>query len=284
MSDSDPNVRAKTPASDPERASILNRIEALEREHDTNDLVYMKRQLRFNKWLVILTGCLVITSLLALFISIAALNAAKNSADAAVDGVEVAQEGLKLNKESVEKTLSEMKALSVASQASAEASRLQAETNDKALESSIQTSRTYMSAWILCKGLKFEKELKAGELNPFFLTITNAGKTPAQHVRLKYTSRMQVYDKSDIVRTEMRKEDLALGSGREFRFRFDTIPQRINQADVDAIESKTRILNLSVEITYQDIFKATHRTGICAFYAPELKPDFTLSSSGNYVE
>jgi hypothetical protein len=273
------------PPPEEEIANILNRIKTLEQARDSeDDKKYKQRQLRFNKWLTILTGCLVLTSFVASYISKTASDAAKQSADAAASGVLVAQESLKLNKESVEKTLVEMEAQSKAAQTSAEAATLQALTNKKALESSIEISRTDQRAWIVGKGIKFDKDLKAGELNPFYLSIVNAGRTPAQHVRLKYTSHMQIQDKPDIVRTELMKEDLALGPGREFQFRLDTVPPRINQADVDALESKTRVLTLFVEISYEDIFKNSHRTGICAFYKPELKPDFTLCSSGNYVE
>lgn len=285
MNESHPNGPASEPASEQEMASILNGDEALERAHKNKDnLGYKQRQLLFNKWLTFLTGCLVLTSVVAIYIAKTASDAAKQSADAAISGVLVAQEGLKLNRESVEKTLAEMEAQSKAAQTSAEAARLQAATNVKALETSIETSRTDQRAWILCRGLKFEKDLKAGELNPFYMTITNAGRTPAQHVRFKYTFRMQEKDKPDIVKTELREEDLTLGPGREVRFRFDTDPPRINQADVDALESKTKVLTLFAEISYQDIFKNSHRTELCAFYSQELKPDFTLCSTGNYVE
>jgi hypothetical protein len=266
-------------------ASILDRIKALERACEgKDDLGYKQRQLRFNKWLTILTGLLVLTSILAICISKTAADAAKKSADAAISGVSVAQEGLKLNKESVEKTLAEMKTQSKAVQTSAEAAKLQAVTTKKELVSSIETSRTDQRAWVSCNGLKFEKDLKAGELNPFYLKFINSGKTPALHIRIKCTYHVQERGKPDIISTELRDEDLALGPGREYEFRFDTVPPRLNQAAVDALESKTIIFTLFVEITYKDIFQNFHKTGICGFYSPELKPSFTLCPSGNYIE
>ena len=80
-------------------------------------------------------------------------------------------------------------------------------------------------AWVSPRGVKFEKDLKAGGINPFYLMITNAGKTPAQHVRLKYTFRVQIPGKPDIVGTELREEDFPLGPSREVLFRFDTKPK-----------------------------------------------------------
>lgn len=285
MSESDSNGPITKPSLEQETDSILSRIKALEMANDKkeDDLSYKRRQLQFNKWLTILTGCLVITSLFAIFISIAALDAAKNSADAAAAGVLVAQNSLNLNKASVENTFAEMKTQSKAAQTSAEAAWQQAATNKKALESSIEISRTDQRAWVLAREFKFEKELKAGELNLFHLTIINAGKTPAQHVRIKCTSRLQIKNKPDIVRTELRDEDLALGPGRETVWWFDTEPPRIDQASIDAFESKATVLTLLVEITYQDIFKNNRKTGICAFYRPN-KLDFTLCNTGNYVE
>lgn len=278
MSESDLSNPGTKPSPEEEIANIPDSIKTLERVSDVeDDMGYKQRQLRFNKWLTILTGCLVVTSLVAAYIS-------KTAADAAADAISVAQEGLKLNKESVERTLAEMKAQSKAAQTSADATKLQAATNKKALESAIETSRTDQRAWILCTGLKFEKDLKAGELNRFFLSITNAGKTPAQHVRLKCTSRIRTQGKPDIVKTETRYDDLSIGPARGFQFVFDTDPLRISQADVDALQSKTKVLTLFVEISYQDVFKDSHRTGLCLFYDPELKPDFFLCDTGNYVE
>ena len=142
MSESDLNGPGTKPAPEEEIASIINRIKTLELACDAeDDIGYKQRQLRFNKWLTILTGFLVLTSLVANYSSITASNAAKKSADAAAAGVSVAQQGLELNKASLQKTLAEMEVQSKASQSSAEAARLQAETNKMALKSSIEISR-----------------------------------------------------------------------------------------------------------------------------------------------
>lgn len=282
MSDSDPKGTVSKPAPEQETGNIITRIEALERAREgKDDLGYKQRQLRFNKWLTILTGGLVLTSSIAIYFSITASDAAKKSADAATAAVSVAQKGLELNKESVEKTLAEMKAQSKAAQTGAEAAKLQASITKKVLESTIETSRLDQRAWVSFKGLKFEKELKAGELNPIWLTFINSGKTPARHFRLNYTSRVHIPGKPDVVRTVVRDEDLSLGPGREAVWRFDTEPPRLNQAEIDGLESGAFVLTISGEVTYQDIFAKLHKTPYCAFYKPELKPAFTLCPGGN---
>jgi hypothetical protein len=187
MSEPDRNSPGSGYAPEEEIPSILNRIKALERFRDAeDDTDYKKRQLRLNILLIILTGVIAIASLFGNCIGKISSDAAKKSADAAL---------------------------------------LQAETNKMALESSIEVARTEQCAWILCTGFKFEKELKAGEFNPIFMTITNAGKTPAHHVRIKFTSRMKEDGKPEIIMTELREEDLSLGPGRELRVRFETIPE-----------------------------------------------------------
>jgi hypothetical protein len=154
----------------------------------------------------------------------------------------------------------------------------------RALDASIENARLDQRAWISCKGLKSEKELKAGELNPFWLTFINSGKTPAQHFRINYTSRLHIPGKPDVVTTVLRDENLSLDPGREAVWRFDTVPPRLNQVDIDGLESGTFVLTISGEVTYQDVFAKLHKTAYCAFYKPELKPDFALCSSGNYAE
>lgn len=80
MNESKQNEPASKPTSGQETTSILNRIEALERvRKDDNDLGYKERQLRYNKWLAILTAFLVLTSVGAICVSITASFAAKKA-------------------------------------------------------------------------------------------------------------------------------------------------------------------------------------------------------------
>ena len=98
MSESEPNGPISKPAPGQETASILDRIEALERAREgENDLGYKKRQICINIWPAVLTGCLVVTSVVAIYISIAALDAAKKSADVAAAALETSSESFRID-------------------------------------------------------------------------------------------------------------------------------------------------------------------------------------------
>jgi len=158
------------------------------------------------------------------------------------------------------------------------------------MKATTDSMRLDQRAWVVVKDVKFENELKVGEINRFSLTFINVGKTPAQRVRFKYTSRVHMSGKPDIVTPVPSDEykDLSLGPGTKFVVSGNTLPPRLNQADVVGLESGSIVFTLSVEVTYQDVFreekKKLHKTTYCGFYKPENKPDFTLCNSGNYVE
>jgi len=70
MSEPEPNEPINNHALEQEMTSILDRVKALEQAvKNENDSDYKNRQIRINVWLTVLTGCLVLTSLLAIYIS-----------------------------------------------------------------------------------------------------------------------------------------------------------------------------------------------------------------------
>jgi hypothetical protein len=191
---------------------------------------------------------------------------------------------VRLMKDSAQETAKQTDKLITEAQRIAETMEENNRQNKMALDASIEQARLDQRAWISLKGLKFDNELKAGVLNPFRLTFTNSGKTPAQYVRLKYTSHMHIPGKPDVVSTHLADEEYSLGPGREAEFRFHTVPPKLNQTDVNGFESGTFILTCSGEVTYQDIFGKLHKTAFCGFYKPDLRPSFALCSSGNYAD
>lgn len=168
----------------------------------------------------------------------------------------------------------------------AEATQQMAKKADESIKATRDSMRLDQRAWIVVKDVKFNNELKVGEINRFSLTFLNVGKTPAEHVRFKYTSRVRMSGKPDIVMPIPSDEDLSLAPGTKFVVSGNTVPLKLNQADIDGFESGIIILTLTVEVTYQDVFRERklHKTAYCGFYKPENKPDFTLCNSGNYIE
>ncbi len=170
----------------------------------------------------------------------------------------------------------------------AEATQQIAKKADESIKATINSMRLDQRAWVVVKDVKFENELKAGKVNRFNLTFLNVGKTPANHVRFKYTSRIDRPGKSGIVRpvTSDEYEDLSLGPGTKFVVYGNTLPPILDQAEIDGIESGIVVLTLSVEVTYQGIFEGgkLHKTAYCGSYKPENKPGFTICNSGNYME
>jgi hypothetical protein len=157
--------------------------------------------------------------------------------------------------------------------------------SQKALDVSIENARLDQRAWIVIKDVKFEHALTVGEVNSFSLTFLNTGKTPAQNVRFKYTSRVHVPGKPDSVKAVPSDEELSLGPEAKFVVRGFTEPPRLNEADVVGFESGTIVFTLFIEVTYHDVFqKKLHKTTYCGFYKPENKPHFTLCNSGNHME
>jgi hypothetical protein len=157
---------------------------------------------------------------------------------------------------------------------------------DESIKATRDSMRLDQRAWVVVKDVKFENELKVDEINRFSLTFLNVGKTPAQHVRFKYTSRVHMPGKPDIVMHVPSDEDISIGPGTKLVVHGNTLPPRLNQADINGLESGTIVLTLYVELTYQDVFKEgkLHKTAYCGFYKPENKPDFTICNSGNYIE
>ena len=208
MSESYSKDPVNKPTPEQDTFGILNR-KALEQAHkDQDDLGYKQRQLRFNKWLTILTGFLVITSIVAICISITASDAAKKSADAATAGVLVASNTLSLNKESVEKTLAEMKVQSTASKINAEESRLQALFAKKSLENGIESFRLDERAWIELEPFKPVLSSKADETFGasfnYEIYPKNVGKTVASNIELRASdiaSGIQLGDNADRIRS-----------------------------------------------------------------------------------
>jgi hypothetical protein len=93
LSEPDSNVPDSKPAPDEEIVNIiLKRINALERAHEGKDeLDYKQRQLRFNKWLTILTACLVATSLVLNYLTYRQAVVSETAANAAKKSVETMQ-------------------------------------------------------------------------------------------------------------------------------------------------------------------------------------------------
>jgi len=170
----------------------------------------------------------------------------------------------------------------------AEATQQIAKKADESIKATINSMRLDQRAWVVVKDVKFENELKAGVVNRFNLTFLNVGKTPANHVRFKYTSRIDRQGKPGIVRPvpSDEYEDLSLGPGTKFVVYGNILPPILDQVEIDGIESGIIVLTLSVVVTYQDIFGGGnfHKTAYCGFYKPENKPQFTICNRGNYME
>jgi hypothetical protein len=156
--------------------------------------------------------------------------------------------------------------------------------SQRALDASIENARLDQRPWIVVANVKWESELKAGETNLFAVTIRNAGKTPAQHVRAKYTTRI---DKPEgYIVDHMDGEELAIGPAGVFVWSGSIVPPRLTQEALTSLESGTHVLTIVAEITYQDVFGGgkLHRTRSCNYYKAENKPYFTPCDTGNYIE
>lgn len=242
-----------------------------------------KDKIRRGEWLMILfTFGIFATSVVAAIIFSCQLRAMKDQLSEMKAGSEdthVLAEAAKVQADAA-KTASE------AALKTAEATQQMAKKADESIKATRDSMRLDQRAWIVVKDVKFNNQLKVGEINRFSLTFLNVGKTPAEHVRFKYTSRVRMPGKPDIVMPVPSDEDLSLGPGTKFVAHGNTVPLKLNQADIDGLESGIIVLTLIVEVTYQDVFRGgkLHKTAYCGFYKPENKPDFTLCNSGNYIE
>jgi hypothetical protein len=204
----------------------------------------------------------------------------KSSERIADNSAKALDEAKKVNKDTAERAERAIKS----SEAFSEAAKLQVVTAKKSLESSIETFRTEQRAWVVCKSMKFKKDLKADEINPFQIIFTNTGATPALHVRIKVTSRTETKNIPDISNRNTLEEDVFIGPGKEIEFTTNTQPLKLSQETIDGLNLKTIVFTVFVKVTYQDIFKNDHTTEFCAFYSPETKPDFRICDSGNAID
>jgi hypothetical protein len=295
MTESEPKKAGAESPLEEEIANILTRIRTLEQARSTeDDRGYKQRQLRFNKWLTILTGCLVVTSLLANYVSKTASDAAKESAGAAARGVTVAQEAMKLNKESVEKTLAEMQVQSKAAQFSAEAAKLQASTGKKALESSIETSHNDQRAWV---GMtEVTPEWRDADGKPLFIkegshyhvgvTIVNSGRTPALRVRSKM--RLWPFPVNDKFVPDYGNATTTQSVGvlpPQAKMTITSLASLgiIGASEIASLKNGSQILYLYGEIEYEDIFGIQYQTRYCSTLAPTLD-SFLVHSTYNHAD
>jgi hypothetical protein len=244
-----------------------------------------KVKIRTGEWLMIIfTFGIFATGLVAAFIFYCQLGAMKTQ----LKGMESSSKDTHALAEAAKVQADAAKTAAEAALRAAEATQQIAKKADENIKATRDSMRLDQRAWVVVKDVKFENKLKADEVNRFSLTFLNVGKTPANHVGFKYTSRVHMPGKPDIVTPvpSDEYEDLSLGPGTKFIVYGNTLPPILNQADIDGLESGTIVLTLSVEVTYQDVFGGgkSHKTAYCGFYKPENKPDFTICNSGNYME
>jgi hypothetical protein len=117
----------------------LNEIERRQREEEKEEREYKRRQLRFNRWTVIFTGLLFLTSTVSSVVLIRQTKASKQSADAATSAAKTASDTLT----EIRNSASDTHDLAVAAKAQADNTRTLAEQTKIALH---VTERAYVVA------------------------------------------------------------------------------------------------------------------------------------------
>lgn len=283
------NLKGPSVNSDPEEeiTNNLNRIKTLEKEHEYEDEIdYKQRQLRFNKWLTILTGLLVLTSLIADYISITALDAAKKSADAAAAGALVAQQGLELSRESIQKTLAEMETQSKASQMAAEASKAQADISKKAAEFAEHALQVTEAADMTVQQIACSTVPNPLNANTEIVVVyKNTGRTRAENVQVG--TFVGDPEKVDFVQTlEKGVSVSSISPGATGTSPPVSIARayKIKAPDVflSAVNSGTVKIHLWGWVTYDDVFSRKHRMEFDTIYEPNTQCEFRTTKASSY--
>ena len=210
------------------------------------------------------------------------------------DSVKISRETLESAKAVQDNTLAEMKAQSKAMQDSADAIMKSVEMaargiaiSEKNVKLIEEQFRIEQRPWIQVKDVKLENELEANKTCRFNLTMVNDGKTPAQHVKFTVTFRDHVHGKTySKTFPGFTGGSISIGPRRSVSQPGSIDAKVVKQEIIDGIKSGTHVFEITLEVTYKDIFdsKKWYRTGYCGFYVPVYGLEFLTCKEGNYME
>lgn len=272
---------------------VLKREEADRKKRDEE---YKQRQLRITEGLAVLTFFLVLgNGIYDYFMwnqsktARIAADAAQESAAAANNAARVAGNTLISSKESAKKTLTEMKAQSKAMQDAANAARSQADTSQRALDATIESSHLDERPWVTVVRFVLSNEPDGNK--PFNVScfLINSGKTPAVGVSELAVAEIltaapnttwAVTDKGD--RTSGSSSVLPPGITN-----FSTHPSydRPQPEILSRYFQHQAGIYVSGRLFYKDIFNRPHWTDFCAshIYGTQLT-SFTMCPIGNDLD
>ena len=151
------------------------------------------------------------------------------------------------------------------------------------VESSTNQFRLDQRAWISIEEMRLLEDVKAGSRFNLAIELRNVGKTPARHMKLKWTLDVAVA-KPALSFTDYGGFDISLAPQAHFTHHARAkLP--FSEADAAALEFGSNTLTVSGEVTYFDVFeKTTRHTRFCGVYIPANKPLLSACEHGSYID
>jgi len=199
---------------------------------------------------------------------------------------------MKLTKQAIDQSATNNAAAIVAQQKIAQdALTASQDSVNKSLSATIDKFHLDQRAWIgptEVLGPQYTEDgrpvyMKVGEITRFAVLIVNSGKTPARNILTRYGIRTlpQGVNFSPKYPKKPRPYGV-LQPNVPFRLEVPPLGPTV-QGNINAYTLGHHILYFYGEITYDDVFKARHRTQLCMFMTPDLG-SFVDCSTYNYAD
>jgi hypothetical protein len=274
----------------------LTEADARQRDRQKKDDEYKRRQLLFNRLLVVVGLLTVGVYAYQAYIMNGSLEKAKTSADAAQSAAKTADATLKAMTSGAVETGAQIERLIKQQQRTADSMEQNLARSKAALDASIEASRNDQRAWVtnadMVPNFMDDKGVPTwvmeGRKLTFGVKLQNSGKSPALDVECKMAAKVfpkeipfsPIYDPSERPPSRIVMRPGGIGE-------IDTSPSDPLAVDITAeiladITSGRKRLCAYGEITYRDIFERHHVTTFCAYLSEDLRT-FMHCNTYNYA-
>jgi len=248
----------------------LKEIERRQEEEKAEEKEYKRRQLIFNRWTVIFTGLLFVTSGVSDWLLLRQVSINRESSDAAKDAAKSAQDAVLVAQGQLIQSLNAADASDTNSQTAMTSSEKQSVS---ALNASRDALRLEQRPWVVASTFELAAEPITGNSVSVTTYAVNTGRTPAIDVTtrtsLSISNVVPPFPNLPLPEHVNYRGIIAPSpsiTDRTYSFKHEDPPITIPDRFVQPYKDQRFTIYIYAVIRYRDVFKIPHWTAICAMH------------------